>query len=53
MECRIIKSGHFLKKDFTVPTPKASRHSNLNFSSHVCQSEQEMEYNHMTPDAGL
>ena len=53
MECRIIKSGHSPKKDFTVPTPKASRHFNLNFSSHVCQTEQEMECNHMTPDAGL
>ena len=40
-------------KDFSVPTPKASRHSNLNSNSHVCQSEQDMEYNHMTPDAGL
>ena len=40
-------------KDFSVPTPKASRHSNLNFSSHVSQSEQEMEYNHMILDAGL
>ena len=53
MECRIIKSGHFPKKDFTVPTTKASRHSNINFSSHVSQSEQEMEYNHMILDAGL
>ena len=50
---KIIKSGHSSKKDFTVPTLKVSRHSSLNFSSHVCQSEQEMEYNHMTPDAGL
>ena len=25
---RIIKSGHSPKKDFTVPTSKASRHSN-------------------------
>ena len=53
MECRIIKSGHSPKKDSTLPASKTSRHSNLNFSSHVCQSEQEMEYNHMTPDAGL
>ena len=53
IECRIIKSGHSPKKDFTVPTPKASRHFNLNFSSHVCQTEQEMECNHMTPAAGL
>ena len=53
MERRIIKSGHSPKKDFTVPTPKASRHFNLNLNSHVCQTEQEMEYNHMTPDAGL
>ena len=48
-----MKSGHSPKKDFTVPTPKSSIHSNLNFSSHVSQSEQEMEYNHMTSDAGL
>ena len=51
--CRIIKSGHSPKKDFTVPTPKSSIHSNLNFSSQVSQSEQDMEYNHMTSDAGL
>ena len=51
--CRIIKNGHSPKKDFTVPDPKSSVHSNLNFSSHVGQSEQEMEYNHMTSDAGL
>ena len=50
---RMIKSGHSPKKDFTVPDPKSSVHSNLNFSSHVGQSEQEMEYNHMTLDAGL
>ena len=50
---RIIKSGHSPNKDFTVLTPKASRHSNLNFSSQLCQSEQEMEYNHMTQDARL
>ena len=42
MERRIIKSDHSPKKDFTVPTPKASRPSNLNFSSHVSQSEQEI-----------
>ena len=36
--CRIIKSGHSPKKDFTVPTPKTSIHSNLNFSSQVSQS---------------
>ena len=53
MEYRIIKSGHSIKKDFTVPTSKASRHPHLNFSSHVSQTEQEMEYNHMTLDAGL
>ena len=53
MECRIIKSGLSPKKDFTVPTTKASRHSNFNFSSHVSQSEQDMEYNHMTSDAEL
>ena len=53
MECRIIKSGHFPKKEITVPTTKASRHSNFNFSSHVSQSEQEMEYNQMTSDAVL
>ena len=53
MECRIIKGGHSKKKDFTVPTPKASRHSDINFSSHVSQSEQEMEYNPMTSDAAL
>ena len=50
---RNIKSGQSSKKDFTVPTPKASKDSNLNFSSHICQSEQEMEYNHMTPGTGL
>ena len=50
---RIIKSGHSRKKDFTVPTSKSSIHSNLNFSSHVSQSEQKMEYNPMTSDAGL
>ena len=53
MECRIIKSGHSPKKDFTVPTTKASRHSNISFSSHVCQSKQEIEYSNMTLDAGL
>ena len=53
MECRIIKSGHSPKKYFTAPTPEVSRHFNLNFSSCVSQSEQEMEYNHMTQDAGL
>ena len=53
MELRIIKSGHSQKKDFTVTTNKTSRHSNLNFSYHVRQSEQEMEYNYITPDAGL
>jgi len=53
MECRIIKSGHSQKKDFTAHILKASRHSNLNFSLHVGQSEQEMEYNYMTMDAGL
>ena len=47
------KCGHSQKKDFTVPTPKSSRHSNLYFSSHVSQSEQEMEYNPMTSDTGL
>ena len=26
--------GHSQKKAFTVPAPKSSRHSNLNFSSH-------------------
>lgn len=52
MECRIIKSGHSPNKDFTIPTPKASRHSNLNFCC-VSQSEQEMEYIHMTSDTGL
>ena len=41
------------KERFTAPPAKSSRHSNLNYSSHVCQSEQEMEYNHMTADAGL
>ena len=53
MECKIIKSGHSPKIDFTAPTPKASRNSNLNSSSHVSQSEQEMEYNQMTHDSGL
>ena len=53
MECRIIKSGRFPKKDFAVPTTKASRHSNFNFSSHVSQSEHKIEYNPMTLDAGL
>ena len=48
-----IKSGNSPKKDFIVPTPKASRNSNLNFSSHVSQSEQEMIYNHMTLDSEL
>ena len=48
-----MKSGHSQKKDFSVPTPQASRHFDLNFSLHVCQSEQEMEYNHMTLDTGL
>ena len=53
MECRIIKSGHSPKKDFTVPTPWASNHFILNFSSHVSQSEQEMEYSHLTSEAEL
>ena len=50
---KIIKSDHSPKKDFTVHTSKSSIHSNLNFSSHVSQSEQDMEYNHMTLDPGL
>ena len=53
MECRIIKSGHSPKKNFTVPTPKASSNSKLNFTSHINQSEQELKYKHITPDAGL
>ena len=36
---RIMKSDHSQKKFFTVPSSKATRHFNLNFSSHVCQSE--------------
>ena len=50
---RIIKSDHSPEKFFTVPSPEATRHFNLNFSSHVCQSKQEMEYNYRTLDAGL
>ena len=53
MECRIIKSGHSPKKDYTVPTPKVSTHSNLNISSYVSKPEQEMEYDTMSRDAGL
>ena len=48
-----LTSGHSSKKDFTFPTPKASKHSNPNISSHVRPSEQEMEYNQMIQDAGL
>ena len=45
IECRIIKSGYSPKKDFTVPTPKASRHSNFNFSSHDSLKETEFQAN--------
>ena len=48
-----MNSGHSPKKDSTMPIPKSSIHSNLNFSSNVSQSEQEMEYNHMTSPTGL
>ena len=35
------KSGHFPKRDFTVPTPKLSRHSDLTFISHDSLKETE------------
>ena len=45
MERRIIKSGHSPKKDFTVPTPRSSRHSTLNFSSYDSLKETEFQAN--------
>ena len=41
----IIKSGHSPKKGFTVPTPKSTRISNLNFSSHDYLKETESQAN--------